>query len=282
MGFPQVDRLGSAPTITRGIISAKRTLHSEITLFQTDAAINPGNSGGPLFRPDGEVVGVNTSKMFKSDDGRPLEGIGMAVSANDISDRLNSLARGESVIIETAPGSFGTQELATALENILPGSFEKLDPETEGLTITDLGLDYYFSDVNLVIYGSAEPFQAIMAATGELSDLERISVEYELSDTYTFMNIVKNSALSEIQYADPDAYIDDSGLMNLRRVGDASAAMWLDFALDEVTLRAELGIFLRGNHFGMVWLYYFPHTYPSVSLTDVAGGIDEAFRESER
>ena len=105
MGFPQVGRLGSAPTITRGIISAKRTLDSEITLFQTDAAIKPGNSGGPLFRPNGEVVGVNTSKMFKSDDGRPLEGIGMAVSANDISDRLNSLARGESVIVETPPGS---------------------------------------------------------------------------------------------------------------------------------------------------------------------------------
>ncbi len=146
MGFPAVDTLGSTPTITRGIISAKRSLDSGIALLQTDAAINPGNSGGPLFRRDGQVVGVNTSKIFKSDDGRPLEGIGMAVSINDVRDRLDSLSMGESVLLDT-PVSFGALELASALDGLLPASFEELDPASEDLSITDLGLEDYFTDL---------------------------------------------------------------------------------------------------------------------------------------
>ena len=63
MGFPMGDMLGASPTITRGIVSAKRSV-SDVTLLQTDAAINPGSSGGPLFGRNGQVVGVNTAKLF--------------------------------------------------------------------------------------------------------------------------------------------------------------------------------------------------------------------------
>ena len=273
MGFPSVDELGSTPTITRGIISAKRSLDSEITLLQTDAAINPGNSGGPLLRPNGQVVGVNTSKIFRSDDGRPLEGIGMAISVNDVRDRLDSLARGESVILDTST-QFGNPELAAALESILPASFEELDPDAEDLSITDLGLEDYFTD--LVAYASAEPLQLIIASTGELSDLERISLEYELSNTDVFMNEVARGALLELDNADPDTNIDDFGLINRLKVGDKSAAMWIDMEFDEIYLRAEMIMFLRDNHVGMVWIYFFPDTKPSVSLDRVAEAIDDA------
>ena len=275
MGFPAVDTLGSTPTITRGIISAKRSLDSGIVLLQTDAAINPGNSGGPLFRSDGQVVGVNTSKIFKSDDGRHLEGIGMAVSVNDVRYRLDSLARGENVILDT-PAPFGTSELAVALKGLLPASFEELDPDAEDLTVTDLGLEDYFTD--LVAYASADPFQLVMASTGELSNLERISLEYELSNTDTFLNEVTRGALLELGNTDPDVNIDDFGLLNLRRVGDKSAAMWIDMEFDEVYIRAELIMFLRANNVGMVYIYYFPETYPAVSLGDVAEAIDAAMR----
>ena len=60
--------LRGEPTVTRGIVSAKRrtepTTGSDQGLFadliQTDASINHGNSGGPLLNMRGEVLGVNT------------------------------------------------------------------------------------------------------------------------------------------------------------------------------------------------------------------------------
>jgi S1-C subfamily serine protease len=52
--------------------------------IQTDAAINPGNSGGPLLNSTGDVVGITTQKQFVSGDGRPLQGIGFALSSSDL------------------------------------------------------------------------------------------------------------------------------------------------------------------------------------------------------
>ena len=99
MGFPMSNDLGNSMTVTRGIVSAKRSSGS-IRLLQTDSAINPGNSGGPLVGPDGRVVGINTEKLFTSEDGRPVEGISIAVSINDARDRFDSLARGDSTFGE--------------------------------------------------------------------------------------------------------------------------------------------------------------------------------------
>ncbi|WP_158855178.1 S1C family serine protease [Halorhabdus sp. CUG00001] len=48
------------PTLTTGIVSARRRLNSGINTIQTDAAINSGNSGGPMYNSDGEVVGIAT------------------------------------------------------------------------------------------------------------------------------------------------------------------------------------------------------------------------------
>ena len=94
MGFPLGDVLQGSPTTTRGILSAKRTSKSGVKLLQIDAAINPGSSGGPLFDREGRVVGVNTSKLFESGDGRPVEGIGLAIAINEVRDRLDSLGQG--------------------------------------------------------------------------------------------------------------------------------------------------------------------------------------------
>ncbi|MBF6600747.1 MAG: trypsin-like peptidase domain-containing protein [Dehalococcoidia bacterium] len=58
--------LKGAPTVTRGVVSAKgRTIdEQQYTIndaIQTDAGINPGNSGGPLVDANGNVVGINTA-----------------------------------------------------------------------------------------------------------------------------------------------------------------------------------------------------------------------------
>jgi S1-C subfamily serine protease len=48
------------PTVTQGVISARRTLKTGVEAIQTDCAINHGNSGGPAYNDQGEVVGIAT------------------------------------------------------------------------------------------------------------------------------------------------------------------------------------------------------------------------------
>ncbi len=101
MGYPLGGILRGSSTITRGIVSARRVGGGGVDLLQTDAAINPGNSGGPLLNRAGEVVGVNTSKLFEAEDGRPVEGIGLAVAIDEVKARLRSLSEGDSVFWAT-------------------------------------------------------------------------------------------------------------------------------------------------------------------------------------
>jgi putative serine protease PepD len=94
--------LGSTPSVTKGVISAlDRQIDETLQgnngnpfaggtpnivggAIQTDAAINPGNSGGPLVNMQGEVVGVNTAGIFRSDNGEPVSGINFAVSVDTV------------------------------------------------------------------------------------------------------------------------------------------------------------------------------------------------------
>ena len=99
MGYP-LGITGEA-TVTIGIVSAKRydsDLDREV--IQTDTPINPGNSGGPLLSLSGEIVGINTFKMERTGSGRPVEGLGFAVSELTILRLLPGLKAGTLV---TAP-----------------------------------------------------------------------------------------------------------------------------------------------------------------------------------
>ncbi len=87
IGFPLGSDLGQDPTVTTGIISAKR---SAPTYLQTDASLNPGNSGGPLLDNRGYVVGVNTAGIAQTDDGRTVTGINFAIPINEVKQQLGN------------------------------------------------------------------------------------------------------------------------------------------------------------------------------------------------
>ncbi len=91
--------LGYGQSVTTGVISATdrestttdtitgETTESDVKLIQTDAAINPGNSGGALVNANGEVIGINSSKLV----GSSVEGVGYAIPISDVSDIITDL-----------------------------------------------------------------------------------------------------------------------------------------------------------------------------------------------
>ena len=76
---------GLSGTMTRGIISAIRSIHGPQgnpieDAIQTDASVNPGNSGGPLLNSRGEVIGITT--LIASNGADQSSGIGFAIPVN--------------------------------------------------------------------------------------------------------------------------------------------------------------------------------------------------------
>lgn len=82
-------------TVTSGIISGLNrniTINdTEMTLIQTDAAINSGNSGGPLINANGEVIGINSSKMSSNYSQTSIEGIGFAIPSDYAQEVISDL-----------------------------------------------------------------------------------------------------------------------------------------------------------------------------------------------
>ena len=83
IGFPLGSALGVEPTVSVGIISAKRD-----DGLQTDASLNPGNSGGPLLNMFGQAIGVVVSRVEADSSGRPISGIGFAIPINEVKTEL--------------------------------------------------------------------------------------------------------------------------------------------------------------------------------------------------
>lgn len=88
--------LGYGQSVSEGCISAlNREVTTDegttLTVLQTTAAINPGNSGGALLNANGEVIGINTAKVMKTD----VEGIGYAIPISSVLDLINEMMNWE-------------------------------------------------------------------------------------------------------------------------------------------------------------------------------------------
>lgn len=101
VGEPSIaigNSLGYGQSVTTGVISA---LNCDIfeddeeislnSLIQTDAAINPGNSGGALLNVNGEVIGINSSKIADY----AIEGMGYAIPINTARPIVDELVKQE-------------------------------------------------------------------------------------------------------------------------------------------------------------------------------------------
>ncbi len=86
LGFPSAAQLGDSVSLSKGIISAFRTIDG-VKYIQTDASLNPGSSGGPLVNVRGEVIGMNSWKLTES------EGISFAIALDSIKPHINTKVR---------------------------------------------------------------------------------------------------------------------------------------------------------------------------------------------
>ncbi|HFI0141888.1 TPA: S1C family serine protease [Streptococcus suis] len=186
--------LGSvyANTVTQGIISSlSRTVTSQTedgqtistNAIQTDTAINPGNSGGPLINFQGQVIGINSSKITSSSvssSGVAVEGMGFAIPSNDTVQIINQLETNGKV---TRPA------LGVQMVNLTDLSTSQL--EKAGLANTDLtsGVLIVSTQSGLPADGKFEPYDVIIEIDGETienkSDLQSELYKHQIGDTIT-------------------------------------------------------------------------------------------------
>ena len=124
IGYPLGRLLGVDPTVTKGVVSAERRT-DDVSYLQTDASINPGSSGGPLVTVTGKVVGINTAKI-ESVLGRPVEGIGLAISIDEVESLLPFLKAG-GVTRSVSAGALPTPTARAATDAVF-GPFDQTIP----------------------------------------------------------------------------------------------------------------------------------------------------------
>jgi S1-C subfamily serine protease len=172
--------LGSQPTVTLGIVSAKdRSIEdasiSLSNLLQTDAAINPGNSGGPLVNALGEVVGVNTAII------NDAQNIGFAISIDTVKPLIEQIRNGDAAIV---PGQafLGVSQISVSeLTDALREEFDVSVDEGAFIAAVDPGSG--------ADQAGLEPGDVVVSIDGEAvansEDLARIVRERDAGDDVT-------------------------------------------------------------------------------------------------
>ena len=135
--------LGYGQSVSGGWVSA---LDREVSFsdgstgnfIQTDAAINPGNSGGALVNMNGEVIGINSSKI----GGEYVDGIGFAIPISAARPIIENLMTKETrfKVAEGETGYMGVTMQAMRAEHAYLGIPEgMLVTEVESGSPADVG-----------------------------------------------------------------------------------------------------------------------------------------------
>ena len=165
-------------SVTKGIISALDVpVASQIgydnECIQVDTAINPGNSGGALFNMQGQVIGINSSKIASTE----YEGMGFAVPSNTAVETANSLIKNGYVAGRAKVGiEYTPISSYTSANNILNALAEKGFKDAEGTmvinTISDES-DLKNKDVkqyDMIVAVNGKTMTSIDVMTSTLSD----------------------------------------------------------------------------------------------------------------
>ncbi len=179
-----------ANSVTQGIISSlNRTVNFQTedgqnistNAIQTDTAINPGNSGGPLVNIQGQVIGINSSKILSRSNSRvgiSIEGLGFAIPSNDVVAIINQLEENGKVIRP----AIGIQMANVAKLSSHQISVAGLDSSkiTSGVLVIS-------AQAGLPADGKFKKFDVITAIDGKeiktSSDLQSVLYKHKINDT---------------------------------------------------------------------------------------------------
>jgi serine protease Do len=93
LGYPSASVLDDAetlePSLTAGLVSARRAMPDGWDILQTDAAMNSGNSGGPVFNEAGEAIGIATFGKTDPKTGSKVEGVNFVIPMGVVQEFLN-------------------------------------------------------------------------------------------------------------------------------------------------------------------------------------------------
>lgn len=137
-------------TVTRGILSGKNRLVERssssnsyfgssttetwyMKLLQIDASINSGNSGGPLANCNGEVVGINNSKLSSSYSQTSIENIGFAIPIEDALEVAESIEKGTTTTTKPVLGVS-----MTTIEGAIQNNIELSDSIKKGAVVVSV------------------------------------------------------------------------------------------------------------------------------------------------
>lgn len=180
--------LGSqyANSVTEGIVSGlSRTVTStndygetvSTNAIQTDAAINQGNSGGPLINIQGQIIGINSSKITLSRSQVAVEGMGFAIPSNDVIAIINQLeTNGQVVRPAIGISMVNLAEVSTSVYTDLQIPAEV----TNGIIVSDI-------QDGMPAQGKLEVYDVITEIEGQpiyaASDLQSVLYKHQLGDT---------------------------------------------------------------------------------------------------
>lgn len=182
--------LGSqyANSVTEGIVSGlSRTVTStneygqtiSTNAIQTDAAINQGNSGGPLINIQGQIIGINSSKITLSRSQVAVEGMGFAIPSNDVIAIIKQLEENGQVI-RPAIG-INMVNLAEVSSDVYKELGIPLDL-TSGIIVANV-------QEGMPADGLLQPYDVITSIDGQAihfaSDLQSVLYKHQLGDTIT-------------------------------------------------------------------------------------------------
>lgn len=200
IGSP-LDSSTFASTVTQGIVSGLNrslpidtdgdgTEDWEMTLLQTDAAINPGNSGGALVNSNGQLIGINSSKIATS----TVEGMGFAIPSNDVQQIIEQLeANGEVVrpVLGTTTVNLNYFALETRVQDL--GLAEDM---TDGAVVVDVMAN------SSAEAAGVEQFDVITAINDEpVTDgqvLRQLLYKYQVGDTVT-LTVIRGGEEQQVE-----------------------------------------------------------------------------------